>query len=627
MLTRSRIPPYVALIPVFAGVFVAADDQTVIVTILPQVMLDMKIPVSALDRASWTITGYLLGYVAAMPLLGRLSDTWGHRRLYILSLLLFMGASAAVALSPNLPAWFPAEPFPTLVASRILQAVGAGAMLPISIAIMGDLFPPERRGVPMGLMGASAEAGGVIGPLWGGLIIRYLDWPWVFWINIPLGVLVLVGVLLLLRPNPRRPARVDYLGGALIVVSLAALTLGLARVDSPDRIMALYFAVFALSSTLLIIRQRTATEALLARSMFRGWPFRAARGALIVVSLAALTLGLAHVDSHDQIMGLYFAVFALSSTLLIIRQRTATEALLARSMFRGWPFRAVKGALIVVSLVALTLGLAHVDSHDQIMGLYFAVFALSSTLLIKRQRTATEALLPRSMFRGWPFRAANFTHVLVGGALIIGMVTVPLMANTILGLTPLEGGLLLVRMTAGIPVGAIIGGLACQRTDFRVPTIAGLALAAVGFLFMSSWGLDVADPAMTIHLVITGVGFGLLIAPIALAATNTVEEIHRGTAAAVVTATRLVGMTLGLAALTAWGSARFDGLVAGIQLPFALPGETAVQSQQRALEFGTQVNEAGLTLFTNFFLVAMVLCLIAMVPAAAMAWRRDRVNI
>ena len=497
MPTSSRIPPYVALIPVFAGVFIAADDQTVIVTILPQVMVDMKIPVSALDRASWTITGYLLGYVAAMPLLGRLSDTWGHRRLYILSLLLFMGASAAVALSPNLPAWVPVEPFPTLVASRILQAVGAGAMLPISIAIMGDLFPPERRGVPMGLMGASAEAGGVIGPLWGGLMIRYLDWPWVFWINIPLGVMVLIGVLLLLRPSPRRGARVDYLGGALIVVSLAALTLALARVDSHDRIMALYFAVFALSSTLLIIRQRTAME----------------------------------------------------------------------------------------------------------------------------------PLLPISMFRGWPFRAANLTHVLVGGALIIGMVTVPLMANTILGRTPLEGGLLLVRMTAGIPVGAIIGGLACQRTDFRIPTIAGLALAAVGFLFMSSWGLDVADPAMTIHLVITGVGFGLLIAPIALAATNTVEEIHRGTAAAVVTATRLVGMTLGLAALTAWGSARFDGLVAGIQLPFAQPGETATQSQQRVLEFGAQVNEAGLTLFTNFFLVAMVLCLVAMLPAVALALRRGRVNI
>ena len=485
MLAGLRIPPYVALLPVFAGVFVAADDQTVVVTVLPQIMVDMKVPVADLDRAAWTITGYLLGYVAAMPLVGRLSDTWGHRRLYILSLLLFMGASVLVAVSPNLPA---------LVAARIVQAVGAGAMLPISIAIMGDLFPPERRGIPMGLMGASAEAGGVIGPLWGGLIIRYLDWPWVFWINIPLGALVLVGVLVLLKPSPRTHARVDYAGGALMIVSLATLTLGLARVDSRDWIMALYFVVFVLSSALFILRQRTGTE----------------------------------------------------------------------------------------------------------------------------------PLLPASIFRVVQFRAANATHLLVGGALIIGMVTIPLMANTVLGLTPLDGGLLLVRMTAGIPVGAIIGGLACQRTDYRVPTIAGVALAAAGFGLMSSWDLNVADPAMTIHLVTAGVGFGLLIAPIALAATNTVEEMHRGSAAAVITASRLVGMTAGLAALTAWGSARFDGLVAGIQLPFALPGETAAESQQRALDFGTQVNEAGLTLFSNFFLVAMVLCLIAVVPATAMRWRSGR---
>ena len=121
-----------------------------------------------------------------------------------------------------------------------------------------------------------------------------------------------------------------------------------------------------------------------------------------------------------------------------------------------------------------------------------------------------------------------------------------------------------------------------------------------------------------------GVGFGLLIAPITLAATNAVKEAHRATAAALITATRLIGMTLGLAALTAWGSVRFDGLVAGIRLPFALPGETAEQTQLRILEFSEQVNEAGLTLFTNFFLVAMALCFIAIIPAAAMVWRSGR---
>ena len=482
---RTRIPPYVALVPVCVGVFIAADDQTVVVTVLPRIMLDMEVQITELDRASWTITGYLLGYVAAMPLVGRLSDVWGHRRLFMLSTVLFMAGSAAVAMAPSLE-W--------LVVTRVFQAMGAGALVPVSIAIVGDLFPPERRGIPLGLIGASAEAGGVIGPLWGGIIIRYLDWQWVFWINIPLGAGVILALVLLLSPSPRFAAKIDYLGGGLIAVSLAALTLGLARVDAPDGLMAGY----------------------------------------LLVSAASLVL-----------------------------------------------------------------------------------FAL-------RQRLTTAPLLPLSMFKGWTLAAANSTHLLVGGALIIGMVTIPLMANTVLGQQPLEGGLRLMRLTAAIPVGAILGGIACQRLDYRVPTITGLVLAALGFLLMSRWGLDVADPAMTVHLATAGLGFGLIIAPIALAATNSVKVGDRGTAAGLITATRVVGMTLGLATLTAWGTGRFTGLVAGFQLPFALPGETIEQTQQRALEFEGQLADAGLTLFQDFFLVAMFVCLLAVLPAALMAWRAGK---
>lgn len=479
----SRIPPYLALLPVMAGVFIAADDQTVVVTVLPEIMLDMKVQINELDRASWTITGYLLGYVAAMPLVGRLSDVWGRRRLYVLSMLLFMAGSALVALSPSL--WL-------LVAARVFQAVGAGALLPISIAIVGDLFPTERRGAPMGILGGAAEAGGVIGPLWGGIIIRYLEWPWVFWINIPLGAIVLLGVMALLRPSPRHHARVDYVGGGLIALSLATLTLGLARIGDADAVMVLY----------------------------------------LLASVASL-------------------------------------------------------ALFVV-----------------------------------RQRVASTPLLPLSMFKSWMFSAANSTHLLVGGALIIAMVTVPLMADTVLGQAPLEGGLRLMRLTAAIPFGAVIGGLACQRLDYRVPAISGLALAAAGFWFMGHWGLDVADPWMTVHLATAGLGFGLLIAPIALAATNSVDAAHRGTAAATVTAMRLLGMTFGLAALTAWGTGRFQGMVAGMRLPLPIAGETVKQTEQRAREFEAGLTDAGLGLFNDFFLVAMGVCLIAIVAAAFMFFRK-----
>ena len=482
-MSGTRASRYLALLPVFIGVFIAADDQTVIVTVLPEIMFDLRVQINELDRASWTITGYLLGYVAAMPLVGRMSDVWGHRNVYVASMLVFMAGSVAAALTTSLT-W--------LVAARIVQAIGAGALVPISIAIVGDLFEPERRAMPLGLMGASAEAGGVIGPLWGGLISRYLDWPWVFWINIPLGALVLVMLLLMLGPSPRYPARIDYIGGGLIAASLSTLTLALSEIDA---------------------------------------------------------------------LGLPFVIYLLAS---------------------------------VVS---------------------FGLFVL-------RQRTTSEPLLPLEMFRAIPFSAANVTHLLLGGALIIGMVTVPLMANTVLGLTALDGGLMLMRMTIAIPVGAVAGGYASQRFGYRLPSIVGLLLIAVGYGLMSGWGLGIADPAMTLHLATAGLGFGLLIAPIALAATNSVGVGLRGAASAVVTAMRIVGMTFGLAALTAWGVGRFSQLVVGLELPLPVPGETAEQSRTRLAGFEQHLIDAGLSVFSDFFLIAMGVALVGVLSAAFMIQRR-----
>ncbi len=524
---KRTLPPYAALAPVLAGVFIAADDQTVVVTVLPQIMLDMRVAVTELDRASWTVTGYLLGYLAAMPLIGRLSDVWGRRPLFLAGLVVFTIGSVAVALAPDLKTLLPIglpggadfPSFEALIAARVFQAVGAGALVPVAIAIAGDLFPAGQRGLPIGLVGASAEAGGVIGPLWGGLVPKYMDslwsaiwanapvapvlaewlgqdqgWRWVFWINVPLTLAIAAFVLWTLAPSPGVRAKVDYLGGGLLAVSLAALTLGLARIGSPDAPMV-------------------------------GW---------LLLSAAALGL------------------------------------------------------------------------------------------FIRRQLSHTDPLLPMSMFQRLAFSAANGTHLLVGAALIIGMVTIPLMANTVMGLTPLDGGLWLMRMTAAMPIGAALGGLACQRFDYRVPAAAGLLLAAGGFVLMSAWDAEVREPALTMHLAVTGFGFGLLIAPIALAATDSVRERSRGAAAGLVTAMRVVGMTLGLAALTAWGTDRFVGLAGHIQLPIPAAGETTAQIQQRMDAFETEITTAGVTVFNEFFLVAAALCLIGLAPTAWMAWSRAR---
>ena len=480
-----RVSPYIALIPVCVGVFVAADDQTVMVTILPDIMLDFRIPPIELDYASWTITAYLLGYVAAMPLIGSMSDAFGHRRMFAIATVFFMLWSIAAALAPSLPA---------LIGIRVFQAVGAGAMLPIAIAVVGDLFPRGGRGLALGIVGGSAEAGSVIGPLWGGLVARYLDWPWVFWMNLPLGLIVLIALFLLLGPSRRFKSSVDYVGGLFVAVALAALTLGLSRIDQLD---------------------------------------------LPMVGYLMLT-----------------------------------------------------GAALVA--------------------------------FVYRQRTAAVTLLPNAMFRSLTVIMANLSHLLVGVALIIGMVTIPIMTTYLVGHSPLEGGLRLMRMTAAMPIGAVLGGLACQRMDYRIPTVLGLILVALGYGLMTTWDLSVADPQLTIHLGLAGLGFGLLIAPIALGATEPVSQGDRGAAAGSVTAMRLVGMTLGLAAITAWGSQRFSILVAGLPMPIPQEGEAIEVSRQRVSEFQETVTNIGMDVFVTFFMVAAVVSVVAILPAILMSWSRAR---
>ena len=481
----GRIPPHVSMIPVCAGVFMAADDQTVIVTILPEIMFSLGVQVNEIDSAAWTITAYLLGYVAAMPLMGRVSDVWGRKRMYVGAMALFIAGSIGSALAGGL--WW-------LVGARVVQAIGAGALVPISIAIVGDLYSPGKRAVPLGLVGASAEAGGVIGPLWGGLIVRFLEWPWVFWVNVPLGLVIILAVVVMVDRSPSRPGAIDFVGGVLVALALCALTLGLDRVDEPDAVMAFYLAS------------------------------------------AALMIGL------------------------------------------------------------------------------FTV----------RQVTVDDPLLPLSMFKIRPFSAASVTHLLVGGALIIGMVTVPLMANTIHGESSLEGGLRLMRMTAAMAVGAVAGGFACQRFDYRVPSVVGLVLAAVGYLMMSAWGLELGEPDISIPLALAGLGFGLLIAPISLAAINSVAPWNRGIAAAMVTAMRIVGMTAGIAAIAAWGTGRFADLTVGMSLPIPEPGETLEEAQARTDMFTADLLDIGISLFSNFFVIAAIMCVVALVPAAMMAWNYSR---
>ena len=482
MLGRDRtLPTPFVLAVIGLGAFITALDQTVVVTALPSVMLDLKVPIIELDRVSWIITAYLLGYTVAMPFIGRLGDVYGYPRVYQASLVVFCIGTSLVALSTNLE-W--------MVGARVIQAVGGGATVPIGMALAVTLVPRGQRGLALGIVGASAEAGAMLGPAYGGAIVELLSWRWIFWLNVPQSAVIFLALFWL--PNRRKVgAKVDYMGGMVLV------------------------------------------------------------GALLLISLALSRSSLFTLDSP-------------------------------------YPFLMAAGG---VGLIAL--------------------------LVLVEARTVQPLLAP-ALFRSWAFLTSNLTQVLVGVALIIAMITVPLMANTVMGKSPFTGALWLLRLTGVIPLGAVLGGVLVSRLGSRPLTVAGLALVAVGMFLASGWELGVADPELTVHLLIAGFGFGLVIAPITVHAISSAGEDYRGTAASLVVVSRMMGMTLGLAALSAWGVQHFQALTAGLQFPLPLPGEAASIFEARAAEYSANVNAAGLELFQRFFLTASIVSLLAIVPALGM---------
>ena len=151
------------------------------------------------------------------------------------------------------------------------------------------------------------------------------------------------------------------------------------------------------------------------------------------------------------------------------------------------------------------------------------------------------------------------------------MVTVPLMANTVQEQDPLAGGLRLMRLTGALPFGAVLGGLLAHRLGSRNVTVPGLALAALGLYFMGQWDLDIADPAMSMHLALTGFGFGLVIAPLFLSAMEEGGDEYHATSASLVVVARMLGMAVGVAVLSSWGVGHFQGLTEGVLLPCRPP--------------------------------------------------------
>ncbi len=517
----SRREAVVLLAVLSTGVFLAGLELMITAVALPSIVADLA-SWRELRLASWIVNGYLLVYVVTMPLAGRLTDIWGARRLFLGALAVFVAGSVASGSAQTL-GW--------LIAGRCVQAVGGGALVPVATAAASHLFAGRDRPRALGVVGALTFLGMAAGPFVGAAILDSVRvepalaargvvdgplvafvapaWRWVFYVNVPIGVVVLaVGWAASAGwETPRRPVRVDVLGGALVSLALAAGLVGITLLD----------------------------DSVVRRIADLGYP----PVPLLLVAGVAAILAVAH--------GL-----------------RAPDPFLDPRLFRDRVF----SAAAVVSLLT---------------GYAFATAILGGAIFVDR--------------------------VLYGG--------------------PDSQRLVLGALAAATAAGALTSGFVARRVPLAAVTVAGLIGSGAALLWASGLTPVAAVATLAALLAVFGLGFGLTVTPRSTAAVGAVEPSAYGMASATVTVARMIGMAVGLAVLTAYGSTTIERLSAEVYAsPASYLRYIPAELRDRPLKDPLVVDAlerwaAGqaATVMTSVFVVAGFVTLAAIPPGLALRAR------
>ena len=449
---RHTPSPRAILWAVGFSVFVAADDLTVVSTMLRPMIGDLGLVLpDGLDDAAWIVNAYLIAFIAVMPIAGRLSDVIGRRRTFMLAYGVFMVGTIWIPLSNSLG---------PLLMGRVLTAIGGGAMVPVALAVVGDVYSERRRARALGTLGAIETMGWVWGPLYGAMLVRFFSWRWQFWLNVPLAIVGAAAVWWALAEHdrPERRGRVDWLGAGLlttVLVSLNLALLGSAEVQS-------------------------------------------------VQGLDELT------GNGGTDLRLLYPVALIAAIGLVFQQR-------------------------------------------------------------RLRRAGGDPIVDASLFRGRNVRVALIVNFVIGAGLVIAMVDVPLFVNAVernIERSAVVAGWILSALTAAMAVASYVGGRVTERTWYGPPIIIGLFAATGAYALMGlTWDGSASYILLGLQLAVLGAGIGLTVAPTTSAVVDHAAPESRGAAAAVVMVVRMIGLSVGLSALTAWGLARFNALRGDLDLP------------------------------------------------------------
>lgn len=315
------------LVAVMVSMAMVAFEATIVSTAMPQIVADL----GGLSLYSWVFSSYLLAQTAVTVVFGKFADIYGRRPIVLLGIAVFLAGSILAGIATSLPA---------LIVARLIQGVGAGALQPAAMTIIADLYPGKERGKVQGYLAAVWAVSAVSGPLLGSFIVHAISWPWVFWINLPIGIAAAAIFLGFLRePARKKGGSVDIIGAILSAVAIAALMLALTEGGNSVVLLVVCLAVFVVAAVLFVLQERRAPDPMISLELWQRPSIATANGVTLLASMS--------------LMGL--TTFLPIYVQGVLGQSAMIAGFTLTTMLLGWPLGATIAARIFYHLGARPL--------------------------------------------------------------------------------------------------------------------------------------------------------------------------------------------------------------------------------------------------------------------------------